>query len=126
MMWESDVGFIPVVDDDQRLTGVVTDRDICMAASLSGKRLSELSVADTMSMKLIAARPDDSIERAARTMRANQIRRLPVIDDGKLVGVLSLNDLARISTGLRAKVRPKSLAETMAAICAPRPTSRAA
>src|SRR6476659_2910184 len=93
-MWECDIGSLPVVDDDDVPVGMVTDRDVCMAAYQQGRPLSAIPVLDVMSPEIHTCLESDSLASAERTMRAWQVRRLPVIDDdGRLVGVLSLNDL---------------------------------
>src|SRR5512134_738255 len=79
LMWEFDCGIIPVVNDEGRLAGVVTDRDICMAAYTQGKTLREIPVTIAMAKQVIAAYANDSIDSAEELMSANQIRRLPVL-----------------------------------------------
>jgi len=98
IMWENDCGIVPVLGPDDRVTGVLTDRDICMAAYIGGMPLSDLQVCTASSNRIVACRPTDSIEAAEQHMREAQVRRLVVTDDsGRLVGVLSLSDLARQS-----------------------------
>lgn len=97
-MWEFDCGVIPVVDDDGRVAGIVTDRDICMAAYTQGKALSAISVASAMARDVAAAHADDGIEQVEELMRDKQVRRLPVLDgESRLIGLVSMNDLARLS-----------------------------
>ncbi|HKK52000.1 MAG TPA: CBS domain-containing protein [Myxococcota bacterium] len=99
IMWEQDCGFVPVVeggDGSNRLVGVITDRDVCMAAYTTGKALGEIPVEAAMSKDIHACSPDSTILAAEKTMREAQVRRLPVVDaEGRVVGVLSLADLAR-------------------------------
>ncbi len=96
LMWEGDCGCLPVVDTDRRVIGVLTDRDICLAAYFKGQPLHEIPVESTMSRLLTTCRPFDTVEAAEVVMSAAQVRRLPVTDDaGRLVGILSLNDIAR-------------------------------
>lgn len=96
IMWEGDCGIVPVVDADYRLEGVITDRDICMAAYTKGRALREISVADVMSRAVHRCSSDDSLTRAISIMADNQVRRLPVVNtEQKLVGILSLADIAR-------------------------------
>jgi CBS-domain-containing membrane protein len=93
-MWERDCGVIPVVDEDDKVVGMITDRDICMAAALTGRDLSNLDVGSVISGLVTTCKSEDDVQSALTSMRENQLRRLPVIDaDGKLQGVLSLNDL---------------------------------
>jgi CBS domain-containing protein len=96
IMWDADCGCVPVVDDDQRVVGMVTDRDICMAAHFQGTSPSRLPVSGAMSRSVVACHQDDSLESAMELMQKHQIRRLPVLGANKrLVGILSINDLAR-------------------------------
>lgn len=95
LMWEHDIGILPVVDRDGRVGATITDRDICMAAWTRGARLEELRVAESMSKGLFACAPDDDVTIAANRMVQHQVHRLPIVDaEGKLAGMLSLNDLA--------------------------------
>lgn len=125
VMWEGDCGMVPVVDDDGRLAGVVTDRDICMAAYLQGRCLSELPIESFMTTHVATCRPDDELVWAEHVMSLRQVHRLPVIDDhARPVGVLSLSDLARF-TPLSMVQRPGSdlgndLLHTISAISQPR------
>ena len=126
-MWEADCGCLPVVDSDGagQLVGIVTDRDVCMAALFTGKPLFEIRVEDVMSRDVRSCSPDDPPEEAQAIMQEWQLRRLPVVDaGGRLVGLVSLADLARIAGQRRNKKTPvakATLADTLAAICEPTP-----
>lgn len=99
IMWETDCGAVPVVDAEGRLCGIVTDRDMCMAAYTQGALLSGISVADVMSRPVHTCRGEDSIERAVSLMADAQVRRLVVIDeDGHPRGMIALADIARNSS----------------------------
>ena len=96
IMWENDCGAVPVVDGSGRVTGMVTDRDICMAAYTQGRSLKEISVSTASAKGLLSIAPGDSVERAEQIMARGQVRRLPVINaDGRLVGLISVSDVAR-------------------------------
>ena len=98
IMWDNDCGCVPVTADDgsERLAGVITDRDICMAARFEEKTLTELRVGDAMAKAVRACNAGDSIAHAETIMAETRVRRLPVVDDsGQLVGLVSLADLAR-------------------------------
>src|SRR6266404_9489532 len=96
LMWDHDIGCAPVVDVGGRVVGMITDRDICMAAYTRGTRLAEVDVASVMSRGLHACAPEQSVAEAEDLMRLEQIRRMPVVDGGgKLIGILSLADVAR-------------------------------
>jgi CBS-domain-containing membrane protein len=97
LMWEGDCGALPVIDSEGQLLGMITDRDICMAAYTRGRPLSEVRVADVMSTGLITCRPTDSLRSVMDAMATHQVRRIPVVDDGRLVGIVSLADVARMA-----------------------------
>ena len=89
------VGALPVTDRDMRLRGIVTDRDIatrCVAADADPKTTK---VGEIMSRGIITASPGDTVSSAVRSMSSDQVRRLPVIDDGRVVGMVTLCDMAR-------------------------------
>lgn len=95
-MWDADCGSLPVVDSWSHVIGMITDRDICMAAYTQGRRLQDIRVQDVMSRSVVCCRANDSLEQAEELMRRSQVRRLPVVDaERRLVGLLSLNDIAR-------------------------------
>ncbi len=97
-MWDADCGALPVVSEQDKLVGMITDRDICMAAYTRGKPLAELAVSGTMSTHLVTCRPSDTLPAIMELMAEQQIRRIPVIeDDGRLVGIVSLADLALLA-----------------------------
>jgi CBS domain-containing protein len=121
LMWEHDCGTIPVVDHEGRLTGIVTDRDICMAAYTQGALLQSIPVSAAMAKHVLACHVDDSIDTAEELMREGQVRRVPVIDnDGRPVGIVAMNDLARLAAHARKSGVDREVVQTLAAICAPR------
>jgi CBS domain-containing protein len=94
---ELNVGAMPICGDDDRLKGMITDRDIVVRAVAVGKdpaqtHVSELAQGDGQTITVGA---DDSIEEALRTMAEHQVRRLPVIDGKRLVGIIAQADIAR-------------------------------
>ena len=90
-----DVGAIPVCDQSNRALGIVTDRDIVLRSVSSGN--TQASARDVMTSNLVYATPDMHAHEAAEIMSKHQIRRLPVIDKGQLVGILSIGDLATVN-----------------------------
>ena len=92
-MKEEDTGAIPVLDED-KLAGIVTDRDIVIRCIAEGKDPNELTAEDILSRELETIEPDADVQEAARIMARRQVRRLPVVEDGELVGVISLGDIA--------------------------------
>lgn len=122
VMWEADCGAVPVVDPDNRVIGLVTDRDACMAAYTKGLPLGAIRARDAMAKEVFFCSPQDDIEKALAVMGKRQVRRLPVVDEAmKLVGVLSLNDLAREAGRQRARggkqLGGARVASTLAAVC---------
>lgn len=96
MMKRENVGAIPVINQ-QELKGIVTDRDIVIRAVAEGKDLASIQASEVMSGSPVSVSPDADVHEAARMMSEKQIRRLPVVENGKLVGVLSLGDLAVVN-----------------------------
>ncbi len=96
IMWSRDCGFVPVIDGpDRRLAGVITDRDICIAAATKHRLADSVLVGEVMSKGTFTCMPTDDVRTAIDRMVEGQVRRLPVVDkDGHLKGILSLNDLA--------------------------------
>lgn len=92
LMKQFDIGFIPIVDG-KKLIGVVTDRDL-VVRGYADKNPGSTAVEEVMTKHLETISPEAAIEEAAQRMAACQIRRLPVVDGGELVGVVSLGDLA--------------------------------
>lgn len=94
MMWVNDCGFLPVVESDGRVSGVVTDRDICIALGTRNRRASEVLVREVMTPRAYVCTTEDDVHTALEAMEEHQIRRLPVVSsEGKLVGVLSMGDV---------------------------------
>ena len=124
VMWESDLGCLPVVDEDARLIGMVTDRDLAMAAHFRGAPLWAVSVADAMAKTVYTCGPGDKLRQAARLMSQHQLRRLPVVDrDGRLIGMVGISSLAHAATGKAKKKTPvsgKDVCAILSAITAPR------
>ena len=121
LMWEFDCGVIPVVGDEGRLTGVVTDRDICMAAYTQGRPLYEIPVSTAMAKQVIAGHVADSVESVEELMRTNQVRRVPILDgEDRIMGLVSMNDLARLATRAHRAGVDRELVKTMAAVGQPR------
>jgi len=123
VMWDHDCGYVPIVDDHEKLAGVVTDRDVAMAAYLQGKRLADIPVSEVMSQHVHACRPDASVELAHEIMRSAEIRRLPVTDEhGKLVGLVTWSDLLaaaqRVSDAAAAAALTRQVIETLGATSA--------
>lgn len=119
LLWEHDCGVLPVTDSDGKLVGIVTDRDICMAAYTTGRALADIPVVSTMVKQVYSCQAGEPVVVAERLMRDHQIRRIPVVDpESRPIGILSLNDVARhAASGRKTDGAEHSLTETMAAIC---------
>jgi CBS domain-containing protein len=91
-MRDLNVGAIPIVENE-RLIGLITDRDL-VVRGIAEKRSGSNQVTNVMSENLITVSPDTSVQEAAQLMAKHQIRRLPVVENGKLVGMVSLGDLS--------------------------------
>jgi CBS domain-containing protein len=127
ILWERDCGCVPVVSEDgaRHVVGMLTDRDICMAAYTQGRDLRGIPVRGAMSSAVQTCRPGDAIEDAEAILRQAQVRRLPVVDDAdQLVGIVSLSDLACAAERRHGHKRPgiseAGVAGTLASICRPR------
>jgi CBS domain-containing protein len=124
LMWDCDCGSVPVVDGEGRVIGMITDRDICMAAWMQNRPPSNIPVWEAMSREVYTCAPSETVAAAERLMCSRQVRRLPVVDEEhRLVGILSLADLVRQvqrAGGPAAQVVPAEVAATLAEICQPR------
>jgi CBS domain-containing protein len=121
LMWEFDCGIVPVINEDGRLAGVVTDRDICMAAYTQGRPLDAIPVSTAMARSVVAIHTDDLVERAEELMRDHQVHRLPVLDaESRPAGLVSMNDLARLAARARKSGVDREFVRTLAAVCQPR------
>ena len=94
-MRDFEVGALPICGDDDRLKGIITDRDIVVRCVADGGDPSSVKVEELAQGKPVTIGADDSVEEALRTMKEHDVRRLPVIDGHELVGMLSQADVAR-------------------------------
>lgn len=91
---EMNVGSMPICGDDDLLKGMITDRDIAVKVVAEGKDAGSTNVSELAEGKPVTVAADDSTEDALQKMSENQVRRLPVIEDKKLVGIVSQADVA--------------------------------
>jgi CBS domain-containing protein len=118
-MWMRDCGVIPVLDKGQ-VIGVVTDRDICIAAGCRNLAPAGITVAEVVTRRIYSCSPETDVRDALKTMREKGVRRLPVIDaKGKLCGILSLDDVAikvrKVANP--AELSAEDIENTLEAIC---------
>ena len=94
LMEKNHIGSIPVCNDGREIIGFVTDRDIVIRAISKGIDSNNTKVSDIMSTQILKTTPDSRIEEAQEVMSINQVRRLPVIENNRVVGILTMGDLA--------------------------------
>lgn len=128
LMWDRDLGWLPVLSPESRLVGVITDRDAAIAACTRGLRMEELRVESVMSTNLVSCAPDATPEQALGLMRSGRVRRLVVVgSDGAVSGVVTLSDLARVYAGrgeaAADAARLAEIVEALATITEPGGTS---
>ena len=117
IMWDHDCGCAPVIDAHGKLVGIVTDRDICMAAYTQGVPLDAIPDERVMSARVVSCGRGDDLETAHRLMRTHEIHRIPVVDTrGRPIGILSLSDVINHWHGDRAAEQAVEIAATFLAI----------
>jgi CBS domain-containing protein len=95
VMSQEDVGPVPIVEDG-RLIGIVTDRDIVVRVVAEGRDPNATTVSEIASTKLVTVSPDDDLDEALKLLAERQIRRLPVVEGDRLVGIVAQADIARL------------------------------
>src|SRR6516165_2954831 len=126
-MWRGDCGILPIIADGQKVVGVITDRDICVAAATKHRDPANIRVKEVMSGKVYGCSCDTDIHEALKIMQQKQVRRLPIIsaEDGRLQGILSMNDLAlKAKTERNAELSAEDIENTLRAICTHRPVAQ--
>ena len=116
LMWNNDCGVLPVVDDGN-LIGIITDRDICIALGTRNMRASDIPVRDVATRDLETCAPDVDVHEAMLAMRRARVRRLPVVQEGKLRGLLALNDIVEAADRKHRHLQYDDVIKTMKAIC---------
>jgi len=125
LLWTRDCGILPVVDAQQRVVGVVTDRDLCIALGTRNRLPGEVSVSEVASGNVFSCRPDDDIHAALETMARCRVRRLPVVNkEGRLEGILSMDNVVlhaeTVETGRATELTPRDIVATLRSIYGPR------
>jgi CBS domain-containing protein len=114
LMWEADCGVLPIIGADRKVAGMITDRDICIAVATRGRTADRIAARDVTAGKAYTCSPDDDVVAALETMKAQKVRRLPVVDaEGRLKGVLSLNDIVTHAGAATAN----QIVTTLTSIC---------
>lgn len=94
LLWKYNCGFLPVVDAEGKVTGVLTDRDICIALGTRNQLPGQIKVGDVAASNVYCCKAADDVGSALHTMAHAKVRRLPVVDaGGKLEGILSMDDV---------------------------------
>jgi CBS domain-containing protein len=117
LMLDADCGILPVVDEEGKLVGVVTDRDMYIALATRNKLASQLTVGEVAPTKVFTCSPDDDVQTALATMKQHHVRRLPVEGfGGTVAGIVSMNDIL-LAAGKKG-VANADIIDTFQAICA--------
>ena len=100
VMRREDCGIVPITEGNgqQRVVGVVTDRDIALALGARDEKPSSIKVSEVMTTNIVSCEPDADLREVSRKMQEAQVRRILIVDAGRLLGVVSTADLARAST----------------------------
>ena len=94
MMNKNHIGCVPICDDQNSLVGIITDRDITLRTIACDKDAKTTNASDIMTCNVCTCNQNDDVSEAERKMSTNQIRRIPVVDNNKVIGMLTLGDLA--------------------------------
>jgi CBS domain-containing protein len=116
LMWNNDCGVLPVINDG-RLAGIMTDRDICIALGTRNRPAAELAVKEVATRQVETCYPEDDVSEAMTAMRRAKVHRLPVVDvEGKIQGILALNDLILTANRKRAGISYEEVVSTLKAV----------
>jgi len=108
ILWKRNCGMLPITTPEGKVTGVITDRDICIALGTRNRPAAEITVAEVQPQNLVACRADDDILTALAILADKKVRRLPVLDtEGHLQGVLSLDDIVQHANASTARRLPE-------------------
>jgi CBS domain-containing protein len=113
ILWNRNCGILPIVDTDEKVVGVVTDRDICIALGTRNRLPWEITVGEVTTGKVFSCIPNDDVRTALATMAQAKVRRLPVVNaEGKLEGILSMDDVV-LHSGIRAELSYDQVMDTL-------------
>lgn len=113
LMNTNHIGCVPICDNKNCVVGLVTDRDIVLRCIACDKDAKKTPISEIMSCDICCCTPDDEVTNAESKMAQNQIRRIPVVDNGKVVGILTMGDLAHFDKDLGEK----QVCNTISDIC---------
>lgn len=100
ILWNRNCGILPIVNAEQKVVGVVTDRDMCIALGTRNRLAGEITVGEVTTNKVFACKASDDVRIALATMAHEKVRRLPVTNDGGVLeGILSMDDVVLHSEG---------------------------
>jgi CBS domain-containing protein len=121
LLWKADCGVLPVVDHAGHVTGIITDRDICIALGTRNARASDLRVEAVMRPTVQTCEPSEDVLAVLAHMSDRRVRRIPVVDSAnRLVGIVSLNDMVLAAGAGPRSVRPGAVIDAFKAVCAHR------
>ena len=112
IMCENHIGCLPVCDNTNNVVGLITDRDILLRTIGCGKDIKCTPVSDIMTCNITCCNPEDEVQHVEKEMETNQVRRIPVMENNKIVGILTLGDLAK-----NKEVNPEGVRITLENIC---------
>ena len=112
LMCQNHIGCIPVCDDSKKVVGLVTDRDILLRTIGCGKEIKHTPISDIMTCNVTCCTQDQEVKDAEKMMGTNQVRRIPVMENNKIVGILTLGDLAK-----NKEINPEGIYATLENIC---------
>jgi CBS domain-containing protein len=119
LMRYRDCGAVPIVDEENRVVGMLTDRDICLVVAARNRKASDIKTGEMINGKAIVCSPDDKLENTLKKMRKYQVKRLAAVGDGgELVGILSVTDI--LLTVRKDKDLKKKIYSTLKGISRPR------
>lgn len=120
IMWENDCGAVPILDEEKRVVGMITDRDICIAVSSRNQKASDIKVREIIGRNVISCLPTDKLNDILKLMRKNKVKRLPVASqNGELIGIISLTDI--LFSAEKNKKLQKRILSTLIEISKPSP-----
>lgn len=117
IMWQRDCGAVPIIDTEMKVVGMITDRDIAIAASFRNQKTSEISIGEVIGNRVFTCKENEETEDVLKKMRRAKVKRIPVVDENNsLVGVVSIADFI-----LKAPKLKKKTYSTLKSIVKPRP-----